>query len=128
MRPIVCSLGLIVPWSLVRIQPGPPPAYDPITNETGLTLTRVTARADWAMASNAPRAVDSVRSPRRQTQRDVGALRALARKLGVSEEIAVSIYEEQVERLCNGARVEGYIGIRAEKHAREALRRMKRHA
>ena len=78
------------------------------------------------MASDALRAVASATTTRRQAQPDVSALRALARKLGVSEEIAVSVYEEQVERLCNGARVEGYIGIRAEKHARETLWRMKR--
>jgi len=78
------------------------------------------------MASNALRAVTSLPTIRQQAQPDFSALRALARKLGVSEEIAISVYEEQVQRLCNGARVEGYIGIRAEKHARETLWRMKR--
>ena len=53
-------------------------------------------------------------------------LRDLARLIGVDEEVVMVEYESQLERLHRGARVDRYIGVRAEKHARESLVRMKR--
>jgi hypothetical protein len=57
----------------------------------------------------------------RQLQR----LREFARSVGVSEETAISIYEGQLVRLRQDAHLERYISVRAEKHARDALRKMK---
>lgn len=53
-------------------------------------------------------------------------LRDFAQLIGVEEQVVALEYESQVERLQRGARLHRYIGVRAEKHARESLARMKR--
>ena len=63
-----------------------------------------------------------------ETNRDVERLRDFARHVGIEEITAVRVYESEVERLREGARVERFITVRAEKHARELLRRMTQEA
>ncbi|HET7362942.1 MAG TPA: hypothetical protein VFJ70_05130 [Burkholderiales bacterium] len=53
-------------------------------------------------------------------------LRDFAELIGVEEQVLALEYEAQLERLQRGARLERYIVVRAEKHARESLARMKR--
>ena len=53
-------------------------------------------------------------------------LHDLAHLIGIEEQVVMVEYESQLERLQRGARVDRYIGVRAEKHARETLVRMKR--
>jgi hypothetical protein len=56
-----------------------------------------------------------------QAGRELERLRELARHAGIEEDEAVVIYEAQLERLRQGARIDRYIGVRAEKHAREVI-------
>ena len=63
-----------------------------------------------------------------QTNRDIERLRDFARHVGIEETTAVRVYESEVERLREGARIERWITVRAEKHARERLRQMTQEA
>jgi hypothetical protein len=49
-------------------------------------------------------------------------LREFARALAVPEELAIAVYERELLRLREGARVERFVGILAEKRAKDALR------
>ena len=51
----------------------------------------------------------------------LGNLRKLARSLEISEEIAVAIYEREVARLKEGARVERFLSIFAERNTKKIL-------
>ena len=51
------------------------------------------------------------------------ALRRLARNKHVSEELAVAAFEDERHRLMQGARVERFVEVLAEKRVRRALRR-----
>jgi len=57
----------------------------------------------------------------RQQAANLGNLRKLARSLEISEEIAVAIYEREVARLKDGARVERFLSIFAERNAKKIL-------
>jgi hypothetical protein len=59
-----------------------------------------------------------------QAGRELERVREFARHAGIEEDKAVLVYETQLERLRVGARIDRYIGVRAEKHAREMLARM----
>lgn len=50
-------------------------------------------------------------------------LRSYARERGIQEGLAVKIYEEEFERLSKDARVTKFLPLRAEKHAKDALRK-----
>jgi hypothetical protein len=52
---------------------------------------------------------------------DLAGLRKLARSLAVSEEVAVAIYERELVRLREGARIEQYVSLFAERNARKIL-------
>ena len=52
----------------------------------------------------------------------LGLLCSYARGIGIAEEIAIEIYEAECERLSAAATIKRYIGVIAEKHAKEALR------
>jgi len=52
----------------------------------------------------------------------LNSLRNFARERAISEEVVISAYERELYRLRDGAHVEQFLGIRAEKHAKDALR------
>ena len=52
---------------------------------------------------------------------DLAGLRRLARSLAVSEEVAVVIYERELVRLREGARIEQYLSLFAERNAKKIL-------
>jgi hypothetical protein len=52
---------------------------------------------------------------------DLAGLRKLARSLAVSEEVAVAIYERELVRLREGARIEQYVSLFAERNAKKIL-------
>ncbi len=54
------------------------------------------------------------------------ALRRFARSVGVYEEFAVAIFEEQVRSLEVQARVTRFIGVLAERRAKDAIRKSSR--
>lgn len=60
------------------------------------------------------------------TQTDIGAslnaLRNFARVNGIAEDIAVETYERELQQVGAGARIERFVAIIAEKHAKDALR------
>jgi hypothetical protein len=49
-------------------------------------------------------------------------LRGFARGLGIPEEVAVATYERELLQLGAGARVERFVAVIAEKHAKDTLR------
>jgi hypothetical protein len=53
------------------------------------------------------------------------ALRKFARGQKISEDVAVAVYEGERRQLTEGAKVERYVDILAEKRAKRALRQMK---
>ena len=53
------------------------------------------------------------------------SLRKLARQKHISEEVVVQVFETERSRLTQGAKVESFVDVLAEKRARSALRRMK---
>jgi hypothetical protein len=52
---------------------------------------------------------------------DLAGLRKLARSLTVSEDVAVAIYERELVRLREGARIEQYVSLFAERNAKKIL-------
>lgn len=52
----------------------------------------------------------------------LNGLRKFARDHAVSEDVAIAVYERELSRLREGARVERFVGICAEKHAKDAIR------
>jgi len=50
------------------------------------------------------------------------SLRSYARAKGIQEDLAVKVYEEQVERLGKTARVRRFLPVLAEKHTKDILR------
>ena len=61
----------------------------------------------------------------REPSAHVEALRRFARRRGIAEESAVETYERERGRLAREAKVERYVGVLAEKRAKQALRRKK---
>lgn len=55
-------------------------------------------------------------------QAPIRFLRSYARERGIQEGLAVRIYEEEFERLSKDARVTKFLQLRAEKHAKDAVR------
>ncbi len=55
-------------------------------------------------------------------QAPIRFLRSYAREKGIQEGLAVKIYEAEFERLSKDARVTKFLPLRAEKHAKDALR------
>lgn len=53
------------------------------------------------------------------------ALRKLARRQHISEDVVVAVYETERRRLTKRAKVENFVDVLAEKRARRKLRRMK---
>ena len=51
------------------------------------------------------------------------ALRAFAQGLGIGEEVAAQAYRAEVHQLGASARIERFVGILAEKRAKDKLRR-----
>lgn len=54
------------------------------------------------------------------------ALRRFARRKEISEDVVVAVFERERHRLTEGAKVERFVDVLAEKHAKRAVRRMKR--
>jgi hypothetical protein len=54
------------------------------------------------------------------------ALRKYARRKQISEDLVIAVYERERNRLTQGAKVERYVGILAEKRVRRELERVKR--
>ena len=52
----------------------------------------------------------------------LNGLRKFARDHAVSEDVAIAVYERELSRLREGARVERFVGICAEKRAKDAIR------
>jgi hypothetical protein len=50
------------------------------------------------------------------------ALRRFARRKQISEDLVVAIYESERHRLTEGAKVERFVGVLAEKRAKRAAR------
>jgi hypothetical protein len=61
---------------------------------------------------------------RLQNASHLSALRTLARSMAVSETVAVDLYERELHHLRDGARVDRFVSILAEKRAKDALRKM----
>lgn len=59
----------------------------------------------------------------RERTSQVNSVRKFARDRAVSEEFAVAVYEREWQRLREHARVHRYVGILAEKRAKEAVMR-----
>lgn len=57
----------------------------------------------------------------RERTSQVNSVRQYARERAVSEEFAVAVYEREWRRLFEHARVRRYVGILAEKRAKEAV-------
>jgi hypothetical protein len=55
-------------------------------------------------------------------QAPLHSLRAYARGKGIPEDVAVKVYEEEVQRLSKTARVKRFLSVLAEKHAKDVLR------
>jgi hypothetical protein len=55
----------------------------------------------------------------------VDALRKLARRKRIPEDVIVAVFETERDRLTKDAKVERFVDVLAEKHVRSALRRMK---
>jgi hypothetical protein len=58
---------------------------------------------------------------KREEAAHVLALRRFARGLGVPEDAAMETYQRELDRLCAGAKVTRFVGIIAEKRAKDAL-------
>ena len=54
------------------------------------------------------------------------ALRRFARRKKLPEDLIVAVYESERHRLTEGAKVERFVDVLAEKRAKRALRQMKR--
>jgi len=53
---------------------------------------------------------------------NLGSFYGFARNLGISEEVALEIYESAYQRLCTGATISSYVSVIAEKQAKDSLR------
>jgi Protein of unknown function (DUF3562) len=62
---------------------------------------------------------------RLQHAAQLDALRKFARRKKISEEVVVAVFETERLRLTEGAKVERFVDVLAEKRAKSALRRMK---
>ena len=63
---------------------------------------------------------------RLQHAAQLDALRKYARRRKISEEVVVAVFESERLRLTEGAKVERFVDVLAEKRAKRALRQMKR--
>jgi Protein of unknown function (DUF3562) len=54
------------------------------------------------------------------------AMRNFARRKHIAEDLVVAVFESEGHRLTEGAKVERFIDVLAEKRAKSRLRRMKR--
>jgi hypothetical protein len=52
----------------------------------------------------------------------LNSVRRAARDCAVPEDFAVAVYEREWQRLHDGARVLRFVGVLAEKHAKDAMR------
>ena len=63
---------------------------------------------------------------RLQHAAQLDALRKFARRKKISEEVVVAVFETERHRLTQGAKVERFIDVLAEKRAKRAARQLKR--
>lgn len=63
---------------------------------------------------------------RLQHAAQLDALRKFARRKKISEDVVVAVFERERHRLTEGAKVERFVDVLAEKRAKRALRQMKR--
>jgi hypothetical protein len=56
----------------------------------------------------------------------IAAVRGFAKNIGLTEDDAVAVYEEELQRLKADARVTRYVDVIAEKRTRDQLRRTAR--
>ena len=63
---------------------------------------------------------------RRQHAAQLDALRKFARRKEISEDLVVAVFERERHQLTQGAKVERFVDVLAEKRAKRALRQMKR--
>jgi Protein of unknown function (DUF3562) len=61
----------------------------------------------------------------REASGHVDAMRRFAHGRGIAEDNAVSVYEDERGRLARGAKVQTYVGVLAEKRAKDTLRKAK---
>lgn len=62
---------------------------------------------------------------RAQRAAQLDALRKFARRKKIPEDVVVAVFETERLRLTQGAKVERFVDVLAEKRAKRALRRMK---
>jgi hypothetical protein len=62
---------------------------------------------------------------RAQRAAQLDALRKFARRKEISEDVVVAVFETERLRLTQGAKVERFVDVLAEKRAKRALRRLK---
>ena len=65
----------------------------------------------------------SMLNTQRATHAALAALRGFARHIGLPEDDAVAVYEEELRRLHADARITKYVDVIAEKRTRDQLRR-----
>ena len=53
---------------------------------------------------------------------NLNPMRSFARGIGVSEDVAIEVFEAEYQRLSVGARIRRYIGVIAEKRAKDRLK------
>lgn len=63
---------------------------------------------------------------RLQHAAQLDALRKFARRKEISEDLVVAVFEKERHQLIQGAKVERFVDVLAEKRAKRALRQMKR--
>ena len=63
---------------------------------------------------------------RQQHAAQLDALRKFARRKQISEDVVVAVFESERLRLTQGAKVERFVDVLAEKRTKRALRQMKR--
>ena len=63
---------------------------------------------------------------RSQHAAQLDALRRFARRKEISEDLVVAVFESERHRLSEGAKVERFVNVLAEKRAKGALRQLKR--
>ena len=61
-----------------------------------------------------------------QQAAQLDALRTFARRRKISEDVVVAVFETERHRLTQGAKVERFVDVLAEKRAKRAARQLKR--
>ena len=84
----------------------------------------MTSAAAWPLHRN----VTVTPIPPLQSAPRLDALRKLARRKHISEDVVVAVFETERHRLTERAKVENFVDVLAEKRARGTLRRMEREA